>query len=357
MTIDPKQFVQDVVDEIEAEQAARQRGRQAAVDGGSFVFDEPEEIPAIWGDGDNVLWAEGESLFICGPGGVGKTTLSQRVILARIGLGDEVLGLPVSQSKSKVLYVAADRPRQAARSLKRMVSAEDAETLAERLVVWRGPLEKYITEDKEYLVRLCEELGCDTVVLDSLKDVALDISKDETGGRGNIALQATLAAGIEVLVLHHQRKADGGANTKPNKIDDVYGSVWFVNGAGSVVVLWGEAGDPIVELTHLKQPAEPVGPFTLFHDQTAGTMAVDSGVDAFELLRKRPGGLTARSLACEMFEALDPEKKEIAKARRKLEALVKRGHAHRREGYVVPGGGQVADTYFLVARNDPERDF
>ena len=46
------------------------------VDGGTFILDIPEAIPALWGDGDDVLWAQGESLMIAGPLGLGKTTLA-----------------------------------------------------------------------------------------------------------------------------------------------------------------------------------------------------------------------------------------------------------------------------------------
>ena len=40
------------------------------IDGASWVADEPDNIPAVWGDGDTVLWAEGEPLMIVGPDGV-----------------------------------------------------------------------------------------------------------------------------------------------------------------------------------------------------------------------------------------------------------------------------------------------
>ena len=66
-------------------------------------------------------------------------------------------------------------------------------------------------------------------------------------------LGALVASEIEVVVSHHQRKATG-YNKKPTTLADVYGSTWLTAGAGSVVLLWGEAGDPIVELTHLGSP-------------------------------------------------------------------------------------------------------
>src|SRR4051812_4917368 len=87
-------------------------------DGASFVLDAPEFVPPIWGDdhGD-VLWARGEPLLIVGPPGVGKTTLAQQLVLGRCGIRpavDPLLGLPVKPGAEKTVYIAADRPQQAA---------------------------------------------------------------------------------------------------------------------------------------------------------------------------------------------------------------------------------------------------
>jgi hypothetical protein len=82
---------------------------------GGAILDEPERPPAVWGDGEDILWAEGESLIIMGPDGVGKTTLAGCLIRARLGLGaDEhgvcaVLGQPVAPGKRNVLILLMDR--------------------------------------------------------------------------------------------------------------------------------------------------------------------------------------------------------------------------------------------------------
>ncbi len=54
--------------------------------GGDFILDEPEIIPAIWGQGQRVLWAEGEGIMITGHQGVGKTIVAQQLVLHWIGL-------------------------------------------------------------------------------------------------------------------------------------------------------------------------------------------------------------------------------------------------------------------------------
>src|SRR5512132_4363398 len=75
-----------------------------------------ETIPAVWGDGERVLWPEGEGVMITGHQGVGKTTIGQQLVLHRIGLrAGDFLGLPVIKSDRPILYLAMDRPRQAAR--------------------------------------------------------------------------------------------------------------------------------------------------------------------------------------------------------------------------------------------------
>ena len=97
---------------------------------GGVVFDEPEIPDALWGQGSKVIAARGEPTMIYSPTGIGKTTLAQRVALAAIGIGDsKVLGFDVHPIDGKVLYVAADRSRQAKRSLRRMVTEDDRRIL------------------------------------------------------------------------------------------------------------------------------------------------------------------------------------------------------------------------------------
>lgn len=173
----------------------------------------------------------GESLLIVGPQGVGKTTIAQQVVLARLGLRKDVLSMPITVDDRPVLYIAADRPSQVQRSFARMVTEDDREILSEGLLIWRGPLPFNVSTEPERFAALVADLDVGTVVIDSLKDVAVDLSKDESGSRVNAALQQTLALGIEVLGLHHQRKAQA-SNKKPTTLSDVYGSVWITSGRG-----------------------------------------------------------------------------------------------------------------------------
>lgn len=349
----PKPEVQHKADE--GTEAQRHEGTEAhtpnigrAMNARDFILNEPDTIPALWGDGEDVLWAAGESLIIAGPTGVGKTTIAQQVVLARIGvLEPEVLGYPVAQSTGKVLYIAGDRPRQAARSMKRMIDVDKADLLAERMTVWRGPLEFDAGKEPERLVELCKHFEADLVVIDSLKDIAVGLSADEVGAGVNKALQSCLAEGVEVLVMHHQRKPQQGGG-KPKAISDVYGSVWITGGAGSVFVVWGEAGDAVVEMSHLKQPAEVVSTMEITHDHPRGRSTVNKGVDILQMLRGARMGLSARFIAVSTFDTEEPSKAQVENARRRLERLVTKGLAYRQDGAKGGRDGGAAALYFAA---------
>ena len=159
--------------------------RSRLVGGATFVRDVPATIPAIWKDSDSgVVWAKGEPLMIVGPDGVGKTSIAQQLVQARTGLRTSLLGMNVEEAAGRVLYIAADRPRQAASSLRRMVTEAEEAQLEERMVVWKGPLEFDLAKSPQLLREFVDGIGGVTdVVIDSLKDLTPDLVKDETGSR------------------------------------------------------------------------------------------------------------------------------------------------------------------------------
>ncbi|MBX6724123.1 MAG: AAA family ATPase, partial [Dactylosporangium sp.] len=313
--------------------------------GGSFVLDVPPLPPAVWGAGQQVAWAQGEALMLCGPAGVGKTTLAVQLVAARLGIGqEEVLGLPVRPGAKRVLYLAMDRPPQIARAMRRLFTEDDRRALDEKLIVWQGPPPYDMAKRPDILAALCDKAKADTVIVDSLKDSAVKLSDDETGGGYNRARQKALVEGVEVLELHHQRKA-GGDNKRPTKLDDVYGSTWLTAGAGSVLLLWGEPGDPVVELYHLKQPAEQIGPWTVTHDHDQGRSRVDPQPDVLTLVRnQRQVGMTPTLLAKMLYHSDKPSRSDIERARRLLNQL-------ERQGLVtsIPGSRGGPETHYYAA--------
>ena len=319
------------------------------VDGASFVLDIPDTIPALWGSGDQVLWAEGESLMIAGPMGLGKTTLAGQLIRAQLGIGDgELLGLPVTQ-RERILYLAMDRPAQIARAMGRQFGDEHRSILAERLIIWKGPPPGDIAKNPALLHYLAQKAGADTVYVDSLKDAAIGLSEDEVGAGYNRARQQLLANGCQLAELHHTVKHGVGGGA-PTNVADVYGSAWLTNGTGSIILLSGEPGDPIVGFKHPRQPAEEVGPFQLLHDQAAGTITINHQTSLVDMVAHcGPEGLTAKGAAIALFDTDRPSKGQVEKARRRLERL-------EEDGLIVccaspnANGGKPSAVWFPAAR-------
>lgn len=317
------------------------------VPGGAFILDEPEEVPALWGFGHEVLWAEGEGFMIAGHQGLGKTTIAQQLVLAMIGVrGDSFLGLPVKQIEGRVLYLAMDRPRQAARSFRRMVAEDARAALDERLTIWKGPLpvDPTITGAfAEWAQEVCP--GCAVIVVDSVKDLAPGVNGDEVGSAINIAWQSVIAEGIELLLLHHQRKASN-SSTRETTLDSVYGSTWLTSGLGSVALLEGQPGSDEVTLHHAKQPGDVVGPLDIIHDHPLGRSTLHEepvrlSVEAALGMAPPGGGHTVAEVA-----GLTGLAEKTVRAR--IKELDEAGRAEKVGGGKNTSGGRVAVLWRLA---------
>lgn len=239
--------------------------------GDTFLLDRETGVNCLWGRGQRVLWARGEPLYLAGGPGTGKSTLAQQLALRRAGVkGGLLLGFNVEPGPGRILYIAADRPKQIARSWRRMVGDEDRRALAETVVVHEGSPDFSISSTPEHLLPWVKGFPfVDTVFIDSLLDLAPAIGKDEDGAASaNAALQSLVARDIEVVVVHHDRKRDG--ERKNVRLDDVYGGRPISKGAGSVLYMDGEPGTLRGKVRHLKTPATRVLSFDYSIDPKEG---------------------------------------------------------------------------------------
>jgi hypothetical protein len=85
----------------------------------------------------------------------------------------------------------------------------DPDDVKGRFVVWRGPLPGDLVKNPTLLLDMAERPDATFVVVDSLKDVALRLSDDETCAAVNVAMQLLVREGIDVVSLHHPRKLGG----------------------------------------------------------------------------------------------------------------------------------------------------
>lgn len=316
--------------------------------GGDALAHYGDEPAARWGKGDRLLWARGESLIIAGRTGVGKTTLTLSVLAGLVGIESSCLGLPIEPAE-RVLYLAMDRPRQIIRAMTRRFGPDAHEVLNKRLVVRRGPLPSDVSKVPDIFLIMARRYGCDVVIVDSLKDAAVKLTDDEVGGQINRAVQYLNQHEIDALVLHHNRKGDvtqrQGDDYEPT-VEDVYGSNWITSGAGSVIILHGQPGAELVKMHHVKQPSEPLGPWQLEHDHVTGRTTVVQAFDMLAWLRsKGEDGGTALDAARAEHKDTPQEKikssgKEAARARRRLDGMVKDGIAERVVQLLRDGNGQ-----------------
>ncbi|MGP4056637.1 AAA family ATPase [Mycobacterium sp. 4D054] len=342
---------------VPAEPAGTTTEPDTAITGAEFILDQPSDVPAIWGQGRQVMWAEGEALMIAGGQGLGKTTLAGLLLRALLGIGDgKVLGLPVADTGCRVLYLAMDRPSQASRSMARQFAEADRAVLARRVKFWKGPPPRDLAANPTLLARMAEHYNAGVVIVDSLKDAAVRLSEDAVGAQWNRARQHLLQQGRQLLELHHTVKR-GPQGAPVAGVADIYGSTWLTSGCGSIVLLSGEPGDPIVKFKHVKQPAEEVGPYRLLHDQAAGEFSIEHSVDLVELVRATGvEGLTAREAAVAVAEKPQPGRADVEKARRRLDQMTAAGVLVRVDGRAGGGdgrrggaGGRQSTAWFLAA--------
>ncbi len=333
--------------------------RSRSTDGADFFLDIPKDPPVIWGEGHDIIWVDGEPLMICGDDGTGKSTIDHQLIACRLGIHEMFLDYPIEPATGRIVYLAMDRPEQARRAGARLFPKDFQENfrndLREKLAVWTGPLPLDILRSPEVLADwLQNQFGKDLseVHIDSLKDLASRLSDDAVGSGINSAIQEVIARGINVVTLHHQRKANG-ENRNPEHLSDVFGSRWLTAGQGSVLMLVRPGADDkdLIEVRQLKEPMNKIHSVLARHDRATGrTRTVQISNTPLDILLDYPDGATATQVAAEMFgkavaEIKDAERK---KAERQLASLVKKELATRISGSKGGKGGSTSALFLLV---------
>ena len=334
--------------------ASADRTTGGLVDGWSFLdTDEPDELP-LWGSSERAaLWMSGESLMIFGPPGAGKSTLAHLVVFARLGLLPDVLGFPVADDGRKVAYFAMDRPKQIKRAMRRLVRPDHKAVLTERLVFWPGPLPFGITsgEGRDTIRDWAITEGVGTVVIDSTKDVLPDASDEKSAGHYNLARQSCLAAGVEWIELHHNRKATG-TNKAPNTLEDVYGNRWLTAGVGSLLSLWqDDPGTPLVTLRHIRGSGEKLFDTALVLDTRTGTFEIRGEQTLDDFIAAQTKGFTVKEAATALGMAKGGK---IETIRMRIKRKVKAGELEERPASAGHGDvfiqGEARVMFFKVAK-------
>lgn len=306
---------------------------------GGKIFDLPDHIEALWGEDEEILWARGEPLMIYGPTGIGKTTLAGNLVLSLIGIRDtDLLHYPVTPlaPDKTVLYVAADRPRQAMRSLKRMVNPQHRTILDQRLVIEHNRQIWAPQADHQLIWRACQQARAGVVLLDSTKDVADGPLKDEPAAKAFMdAIQVCIANDVDVLMLHHPRKGARDSTGQEESIDGVYGSTWLTAGSGSVLLVDGEPGFGTITIQQLKAPATFVEKMNVVVTYDTGHLERANRVDLADMLQRfYPEAAEVKLIAAFLTgkNTDDLTRGEIQKARREANKLVEYGLAVKLDG-------------------------
>lgn len=292
------------------------------LDGATWLRSGSETIEPLWGDSETILAAKLQPLVLAAASGAGKTTLTQRAALGAIGVPgfETLLGYPIAPTTGRVLYLAADRPDQARLSMLRMVNNDRAwDLVADRLVVMAGPPPEDVASNPSILLKMARYADATMVIPDSLKDMAIKLSDDSVGARVNQSFQHLIADKRDVWVPHHVRKVGRQDSERGITIDDLYGSVWIFNGAGSVIHL--EAGPVDVELRQLKTPNGNAASMR-FSLNAEGEALVGAGDPILAaVISAGDAGISTAFVAACAFHKDKPSEAEVEKVRRRLKIL------------------------------------
>lgn len=235
-------------------------------------------VDSLWGP-----WhARGESLLVYAPTGAGKTTLAMRYCRSALRVDKPELLDAEVREQERILYLMVDRAPQQRRFLARMWSPDEREVHKGRFLSWAGPLPLDVEREPWKLVEFCHKVGKapSLVVIDVIEGVVSGVYGAEGAGRYARARDALISHDVDLLELHHMKKAQGQqVGRKPTTLDRVYGGRQLPDLAGGIIMLWQASPDaPVIDLNTYKSPIGKYPFLKIAFDRERHEMEVDQDV-------------------------------------------------------------------------------
>ena len=206
-------------------------------------------------------------LLLVGPPGTGKTQLSLQFAI-HLALGRSFLGYTAG-NPCRVMFFSMEMGHA---DLKYFVEQMDVEltdedriTLQQNLIfipTGTGVMLDNASQQRE-VESLVAKYKPDGVFFDSLGLASTDDLSNESTVKTIMDWNARFRVNFDCFTwyIHHNRKAQG-TNKKPNKLEDVYGSLYITSNASTVLGLWPVADQ--IEITGLKIRLAPaIAPFNI----------------------------------------------------------------------------------------------
>lgn len=224
--------------------------------------------------------------LLTGPQGIGKTQISM-MFAQHMAIGKDFIGWQFGKP-SKIIFFSMEMGfadlKWFAEQQKKLFTPEELDLLQENLKVY--PLGHGVPLDDEqeqaeieYLIREFKPAG---IMFDSLGLSTLDELGQEKAAKGIAAFNAKIREEYDLFVwfIHHHRKAQA-TNKKPNKLEDIFGSIYVTATATTIVSLW-QVGDD-VEVKSLKvRLSKPFSPFLIRRNQHLGFDRVETNLKGLE---------------------------------------------------------------------------
>lgn len=198
------------------------------------------QIDWVW---DGLLHRKGYMLLTGAPG-VGKSQMSLN-FAANACLGKDFLGRSINEPR-KIGFMSMEMGLEELQHFVRIQTAgytkEELSLLEDNLLLFPMGEPLYLNEGNDKNRKWIEEVigdeSLDGVILDSLGSTTSDELVSEKV-RGVMDWNDSLRQKFNCFTwwIHHHRKATGD-NKRPNKLSDVYGSMYITARASSVLCLW-----------------------------------------------------------------------------------------------------------------------